>query len=236
MTDLYILGAPDPEMAAIESLLTSAGQRIAYALDPEGKRVHPGNAYAALMPIEVSRHLDDDGGHAVVLVECCDAAARGTKLDPRIFRADHHRPGDPGYDKQPAEFLSGSSLGQVIARLAALDALPADWIRSRSTNFPIGRAGRFGVSDAGQWAVGLPDDPPLIGEDAGGHPVSAGWLQAIIPDTVVLIAAADHCPGHAYAGLCHGVEPDVLLAWRMMSAAAFQEVRRQLADRPKQED
>src|SRR5690606_8892557 len=31
---------------------------------------------------------------------------------------DHHRPGDPGFGKSPAEFMSASSIGQTIAELA----------------------------------------------------------------------------------------------------------------------
>lgn len=46
MTDrLWILGAPKPEMQAIETLLTECGERVAYALDERGERVHAGNAY-----------------------------------------------------------------------------------------------------------------------------------------------------------------------------------------------
>lgn len=45
---LWILGASDPEMQAIESILTEAGEDFRYALDYEGKRVHAGNAYSAV--------------------------------------------------------------------------------------------------------------------------------------------------------------------------------------------
>lgn len=47
---LWILGASDPEMAAIERLLTDTGEEIAYAT-VDGVQVHPGNAYMADAPV-----------------------------------------------------------------------------------------------------------------------------------------------------------------------------------------
>lgn len=37
-----------------------------------------------------------------------------------------------------------------------------------------------------------------------------------------LVAAADHCLAHAYAGQCPGVDPDELMRWRAETRAAFQ--------------
>ena len=36
-------------------------------------------------------------------------------------------------------------------------------------------------------------------------------------------AAADHCLGAAYQGLCPGVDPDELMQWRVESRAKFQD-------------
>lgn len=44
---LFVLGAQDPEMVAIETLLRGMGERICFACDENHKRVHPGNAYKA---------------------------------------------------------------------------------------------------------------------------------------------------------------------------------------------
>ena len=44
---IWVLGAPDPEMEAIEALLRERGETVAYATRPDGKRVHAGNAYLA---------------------------------------------------------------------------------------------------------------------------------------------------------------------------------------------
>lgn len=46
--------------------------------------------------------------------------------------------------------------------------------------------------------------------------------QRTIPMQLVLVAAADHCLAHAYAGRCPGVDPDALMRWRVESRAAHQ--------------
>lgn len=106
MTTTWVLGAPDPEMAAIERLLRDRGRAVAYATTG-GARVHPGSAYQA------------DGtepavapGSDLVLVEC---ALPGLVEGARTI--DHHRPGDPGYGLPPRAYLQASSLGQVLMRL-----------------------------------------------------------------------------------------------------------------------
>lgn len=42
------------------------------------------------------------------------------------------------------------------------------------------------------------------------------------PETLRLIAAADHCLAAAYRGQCPGVDPDVLMRWRVQSRAGHQ--------------
>lgn len=109
---VWVLGAPDPEMGVIETLLLTAGERVAYALHG-GRRVHAGVAYRG----EAVQFVTDCGPvgepEAWMLVECAvpvpDAA--------RMSRIDHHRPGDPGYGRPAREFLAASSLGQVLAVL-----------------------------------------------------------------------------------------------------------------------
>lgn len=46
MSNYVILGAADPEMRAIETLVRACGVTVAYAT-VDGVRVHPGNAYRA---------------------------------------------------------------------------------------------------------------------------------------------------------------------------------------------
>lgn len=100
--ETWILGAPDPEMEAIEAMLREQGKTVAYATY-WGKRVTARNAYQADGPVS--------SGH-VCLVEC-DIPA----LQTDVRRIDHHREGDPGYDLGPDQFLPASSIGQVLAAI-----------------------------------------------------------------------------------------------------------------------
>lgn len=69
---LVVLGAAGPEMAAIEKLLVAAGDTLAYAVGPDGQRVHPGNAYQAtgLLYPDGSSGSGYRVGAEVYLVEC----------------------------------------------------------------------------------------------------------------------------------------------------------------------
>lgn len=105
---LFVLGAADPEMQAIEALLAAhAVPHVRATVD--GKRVYPANAYKAELPSAAEAVLERGG--RVYLVECVAKAAPGT------LRIDHHMPGHPGYGRPPAEFWQASSLGQTVAAL-----------------------------------------------------------------------------------------------------------------------
>lgn len=118
---IYVLGAADPEMERIEFLLRQEAQNVVYATDAAGNRVTPAGAYSA--------HCTDPGldrirarGGSIVLVECDLADPRFGTHSPQytdcaalVSRVDHHRPGDPGYGRPPAEYLAASSLGQTLA-------------------------------------------------------------------------------------------------------------------------
>lgn len=218
---LWILGAADPEMGAIESLLIQCGESVVYSAVEDGfggfRRAHAG---------EVSR------SDQLTVIPCHDAAewlgaepalstvytvecAFPEGMEPRRHvQIDHHRPGDPGYGRPPAEFLAASSIGQVIAELARLDL----WPRGGDGAEPIGDSARCA------WIEEIPGDR-----------FSARWIvlchydgrehmspYAVIPHRFVFAAAADHCLGAAYRGECPGVEPDALMRWRAESRAAFQ--------------
>lgn len=104
---VWVLGASDPEMAAIEQLLTAAGADVRHAVEADGTRVIPARAYqAAAMTGE-----PPDPSRPLYFVEC--------QVGEHVpaFRADHHRPGDPGFDAPPAEYWRGSSIGQVATHL-----------------------------------------------------------------------------------------------------------------------
>lgn len=112
---LWILGAPDPEMEAIEAVLRSDGERYGYAV-AGGTRVHSGNAYRAAA-VQWAGDPPMAGVDTVwYLVECAV-----TVSDIHLVEViDHHRPGDPGFGRPPAEYWTASSLGQVCAVLGIL--------------------------------------------------------------------------------------------------------------------
>lgn len=105
---LFVLGAADPEMKAIERLLAGQGMATVDA-KVAGKRVYPANAYKAECPDEAQTILAHGG--SVYLVECIDAAPVGA------IRIDHHKPGHPGYGRPAAEYWDASSLGQTVRAL-----------------------------------------------------------------------------------------------------------------------
>lgn len=156
-----ILGAGDPEMAAISSACAKLGIRTIQAA-VDGVACHPGNAYRADGYVEGGVHTDD----YVISVE---NAVSGLVPD---FCADHHREGDNGYGRPPAEFWSASSIGQVYQHLAD-----------------------------------------------GGIP--AETLEAAFGADRYMVAASDHCPSHAFAGKCPGIDITALKAMRARNSAAF---------------
>lgn len=134
---LFTLGAPDPEMLAIERLLAERGQPYAHAT-AGGVRVSAGTAYSA-DPVPADAV---PWGGDMYFVECLPAGdawptdSHGAPVTVRfvlragvaqddatgadylwVWRLDHHRPGDLGYGRPPAEYWGASSLGQVCARL-----------------------------------------------------------------------------------------------------------------------
>src|SRR5690606_4910608 len=138
----------------------------------------------------------------VYAVECIDVLPDGW------VRVDHHRPGDPGHGRPPAEFMAASSIGQVIVELARLGRLPPGWPRG-----PLyaGAPGQWLLQGyRGLWTVAEAADCPR-------H-----HRGVVIPDELVYTAAADHCFGAAYRGACPGVDPDALMRWRVAQRAAFQ--------------
>lgn len=101
---MWLLGSSDPEMNAIEEVLLANGELCAHATKA-GARVRPGQQAD---PAEIRAGVD-----TVVLVECDVPIADGLQ----VIHIDHHNPGDPGYHAGPAEYLQGSSLGQVLSIL-----------------------------------------------------------------------------------------------------------------------
>lgn len=207
---LWVLGASDPEMAAIEKLLKDAGERVVYAMC-KGKRVRPGNAYAS---DDVSEETVG-WGHATHVIEChcpktyprviAERVGRSEVVRPDVVRIDHHRSGDPGYGKPPEKFLEASSIGQTIALLAKM----ADGMEARIFH-PWPMVAVLGVCPIGKFG----HDFVVVADQ--------GQIGKRIPDEILMAAAADHCLEAAYRGKCPGINPDALMQWRVETRAAFQ--------------
>lgn len=195
MPRLWILGAPDPEMEMIESLLRAQGEAVTYALR-DGQRVHPGNAYRAISG-GGPYGLADDHRDTLVLVEC---DYQDLELSWRTIHIDHHHLGDPGYGRPPIEFMEASSLGQVLRLIHG-----GIWYWNQDL-----------CSDS---VLNIDGDWELRSDLE--HP---NWVPGhyIAPTKVVLCAAADHCLTAAYRGECQGVDPEALMSWRAETRAKYQ--------------
>lgn len=218
MKTLWVLGAPDPEMGLIESLLIEHGQQVAHATY-NGKRVSPTTAYKA----NGFAGAENAASERAVLVECDVPVAART-----VLRCDHHRPGDPGYGRAPIDFLSASSLGQVWLRLAEAEQL--GWTATAPEHLYASL-----LMDGSDWALHIvakrgvlfSDQRDLDAQVRMEAPArQTATLQ--LPREHVLAAAADHCLAAAYRGECPGVNPDRLMRWRVETRAAHQ--RRSVAD------
>ena len=185
MNGLWVLGASDPEMTMIEVLLADGGRKYCHASIGEA-RVRPGTAYRA-DPVEGATHW----------VECAPVGGH----PPGAVVIDHHRAGDPGFGRPPAEFMTASSLGQVLG------VLGEERIAVNCSS----------VSGEGVYLI-LPGE---LGDDESDWPV---WClgTGFVPTELILAAAADHCLGAAYRGECPGVDPDALMLWRAESRSRFQ--------------
>jgi len=108
MQKLFILGAPDYEMVAIEQLLKKHGQSSVYAYCG-GARVHPGNMYKFDSPSN-----DEVHGFDVVCIEC--RPLYGGANFGGYARIDHHAPGDPGFgpDGRRKVVLGGATTLEAV--------------------------------------------------------------------------------------------------------------------------
>ena len=171
MNRVWLLGAPDPEMQAIEELLKGAGETIAHMSAGGGRRVHPGNAYDITAYCGRRDHL--------YLVEC-----GGEVVGENFTRIDHHRPGDTGYGMPPRRFMEASSIGQTIAELARLGKVPKGWEMSP-----------YHLSlENGQFAT-LPSGPVSVETPFGPRIVPQNIVYVAAADHCLAAAYRSECPG-----------------------------------------
>lgn len=157
---LFVLGASDPEMSAIETLIREAGALAIYAVDDDGQRVTPRSAYSAARTSDDAALHRACTGQLVYTVECGPGPnaswawlrtglvpGRETESDcsALVLRIDHHRPGDPGYGQPSANYLCASSIGQVWLALGRdLADMPADLRMVAAADHCLGAAYRGG--------------------------------------------------------------------------------------------
>lgn len=103
---LFILGAPDPEMENIITIFQNYGLSYAFAT-LNGRKIGPSTAYDAngYGPIVGDERPYKQTAH--IFVECSVKGIEPIKI------IDHHRLGDFGYGRPPAEFWIASSIGQI---------------------------------------------------------------------------------------------------------------------------
>src|SRR5919199_203532 len=122
---IFLLGADDPEMKAMADLLTARHHDVRFA-EVNKKRAHAGNAYEA-DPLELTR------GEMLICIEC-----RPTFIPTgvNLVVIDHHRPGDPGWNKGPKEYWEASSIGQLHRLLDMTPTQEARVIAAMDHCFP----------------------------------------------------------------------------------------------------
>lgn len=229
----FALGAADIEMAAIERLLTALAARkliagFGYA-SAGGQRCHAGNAYQG------TGILAPDGTETVVpadatLVEVeCQLAI--DLLTPMVV--DHHRPGDPGYDRPAAESVAASSLGQLLSLLGRepewqfaeeLAKLLSElgWTEIGGSLDPL--CEMVNTPAPGGWVF---DDPYVgaeyvlgLGLDRRGEGAEPPFpplatLAMVAPISWVAIMAADHNLAAAYGAKVPGLTAKDIFAARL---------------------
>jgi hypothetical protein len=194
---MLLLGALDPEMAMVRKILRAVDVSFTMATR-DTQLVSAEQAYAA-----------DFVPGVKLFVECGFAEPDGAAM--MAERADHHNKNDPGFDAGPADFLAGSSIGQVVSWLAKNHRLPQEWPRIISADW-------------------LPQAPGALLRVPHWHGLPYGinsWAVrdktslVALPDTVVYTAAADHCPAAAYSGSCPGIDQVQMYDFRLRQRAGW---------------
>ena len=186
MKRIFLLGAKDPEMDAIEKILQENGQKYIYA-SIDGERCHPGNSY-------VSDHFYTDNNsylasndlgkyNSIVYIEC-----NTVKEYKNTVYIDHHKEGDYGYDMDHKDFLEASSIGQLIKYLIEDSSFKGESKDFYMRSFLDG----FLYFDD-KWSYRKSDNEFIT-----------------IPKEYVVIAASDHSLLQAYQGDCLGIDKNKL--------------------------
>lgn len=230
---IFVLGARDSEMLAIEQLLALAGEKTEFARVADGTRVNLGTAYKAVSPAPAPGQ---------VWVECANGWPTAADAPLGVTVVDHHRDGDPGFGLPPEQFWEASSIGQVFEMISRslVDQItswrPNDPDREvhitrhiHTENRIVAIADSSAISHIGPWpecrwgeVVVCGHKWPVFVSDDGTINVACdcdgGWSSSSGRSlNLKLVAAGDHCLAAAYAGKCPGVKASELFAWWLES-------------------
>ena len=237
---VFVLGAADPEMEEIEAVLRQHKYEVRYAMYRSVRMVGDTMQYCARVRADNAYDADElneplPAGAEVIFVEC---EVRGLTY---VDLVDHHRLGDPGYGKEPAQYFEGSSLGQVLTMLqleptplqrviAAADHCPTQAYKGLCPGVDVAllrtwrtqsRATRRGITpeemeqaiERGHQTLLNAEKVPLAGE-------LIAWVEgrdSEIPEAsarygVPFMYAEHHRPGVMKLGIM-GAKPEVIATW-----------------------
>lgn len=216
----FILGARDREMEAIEYVLRDLPVGYGVATK-DSVVVSQDNAYKADSVINMHaaspawRRIKNNPEYRIVTVECEISGVNN--LGARI---DHHKKSDAGFSIGPQNFLTASSIGQVLSSLARdVQIAPScglnGWDRITTT----------GSCESGIFEYDYCSERWFLPYSENGDPVTAKYL-CTVPKNIALIAAEDHCLNAAYRGQCPGVTPDEMLKFRCYHLAKIQKTNK----------
>ena len=201
MERIFVLGAKDPEMDAIEEILNKNNQKYVYA-SIDDKRCHPGNSYSATNDL---KEYDE-----VIYIE-------SDTIDKyeNTISLDHHKEGDYGYDLKYHLFLDASSIGQLIKYL-----IKNDLFETETEDFYMRASFDGYMFFAEDFYMRASFDGYMFFAQENSWYFRKSLNEFIrIPKKYVLIAAADHSLSQAYKGLCVGVSHDELFEERILDIA-----------------
>lgn len=206
---LFVLGADDPEMRAIDALLRQHGQQVVYAVDAT-QTDDGGTAFAA---------ADSETAYAFRAVSDEPAGIHQSRaigtINPPTMWGDvlqSHWAANKGYHPRP--------------RICVIECVPATDV---AVPCPRGAEPGSTVYRIDHDRPGDADNPTLFGQPPSEYfyASSLGQVYGLIglrrdsaPVEHRFIAAADHCLPDAYQGRCPSVHPQEFAQWRVQTLSA----------------
>ena len=186
---VYILGSMDVEMATIETLLKGNQCLVVHATVNGFSNVRASKAYEAA----------EEPSPSTVWVECAPREGKEALTKAGAVLIDHHHEGDPGFNKGPEDYMSASSLGQLLYFMVRNGFSP-NWNPEKT-----------------------PENDGYHYHNTNVHLVYQG-ISYVIPEEYKYVAASDHCLATAYKGMCKGINVEQLKMWRIEKIARFRKI------------